>query len=281
MDAAWHPDPGGRHELRYWDGSSWTDHVSDNGVTSLDPLPPYPGALPESQEPQDYYGAHAAGSETGQGGQGGGYESQDGPAVDLSTEPTRFAPGAALPSYDQHEQAPAQDEPPAYEAWSPRAAEQHEAETMQPSSEPIFASLGEGKPDLASESSGASGASGASEVPGLGEAEAEVPAADHVPADEPAADPDAWVRGLLADGERLVDTVRGDEREVTVTSHRVIVREHAGGWSALRLDRVSHVDVIGDGTGREAVQVHVAGGPSYRVTGDTEQAAALVRALTT
>ncbi|WP_139982428.1 DUF2510 domain-containing protein [Nocardioides litoris] len=43
MDAAWHPDPGGRHELRYWDGASWTDHVSDQGQVSNDPLPPAPG----------------------------------------------------------------------------------------------------------------------------------------------------------------------------------------------------------------------------------------------
>ncbi len=28
-DAGWNPDPTGRHELRYWDGSTWTDHVSD------------------------------------------------------------------------------------------------------------------------------------------------------------------------------------------------------------------------------------------------------------
>ncbi|HEX8769199.1 MAG TPA: DUF2510 domain-containing protein, partial [Acidimicrobiales bacterium] len=25
----WFPDPGRGHELRYWDGSAWTDHVSD------------------------------------------------------------------------------------------------------------------------------------------------------------------------------------------------------------------------------------------------------------
>ena len=38
--AAWHPDPTGRHELRYWDGSQWTDHVSDSGVQSTSPLYP-------------------------------------------------------------------------------------------------------------------------------------------------------------------------------------------------------------------------------------------------
>ena len=36
--AAWHPDPMGRHQHRYWDGSKWTDHVSDDGVTSTDPV---------------------------------------------------------------------------------------------------------------------------------------------------------------------------------------------------------------------------------------------------
>lgn len=35
---AWYPDPGARHQLRYWDGSVWTDAVSDGGVRSDDPL---------------------------------------------------------------------------------------------------------------------------------------------------------------------------------------------------------------------------------------------------
>jgi uncharacterized protein YxjI len=38
--ANWHPDPMRRHEVRYWDGKAWTDHVSDNGVQSTDPLQP-------------------------------------------------------------------------------------------------------------------------------------------------------------------------------------------------------------------------------------------------
>ena len=38
--ANWHPDPMGRHQLRYWDGTAWTDHVSDNGVQASDPLQP-------------------------------------------------------------------------------------------------------------------------------------------------------------------------------------------------------------------------------------------------
>ena len=27
--AAWHPDPHGQHRLRYWDGTTWTDHTWD------------------------------------------------------------------------------------------------------------------------------------------------------------------------------------------------------------------------------------------------------------
>ncbi len=40
--ADWYPDPDGRHEVRYWDGNQWTEHVTDNGVQSVDPLPTTP-----------------------------------------------------------------------------------------------------------------------------------------------------------------------------------------------------------------------------------------------
>ena len=36
--ADWYPDPLGRHELRYWDGTQWTEHVSSHGRQSVDPL---------------------------------------------------------------------------------------------------------------------------------------------------------------------------------------------------------------------------------------------------
>jgi hypothetical protein len=35
----WSPDPYGRHELRYFDGSAWTQHVADAGDVSVDWLP--------------------------------------------------------------------------------------------------------------------------------------------------------------------------------------------------------------------------------------------------
>jgi uncharacterized membrane protein YhaH (DUF805 family) len=36
--AGWLPDPMKRHDLRYWDGAVWTEHVSDAGVVGEDPL---------------------------------------------------------------------------------------------------------------------------------------------------------------------------------------------------------------------------------------------------
>lgn len=34
----WKPDPTGRHELRWWTGAAWSDHVSDQGVQAVDPI---------------------------------------------------------------------------------------------------------------------------------------------------------------------------------------------------------------------------------------------------
>jgi hypothetical protein len=50
--ANWYPDPSGRHQLRYWDGTRWTENVSNGGVVSRDdpvaspaaPAPPPPAA---------------------------------------------------------------------------------------------------------------------------------------------------------------------------------------------------------------------------------------------
>ncbi|MGD9704246.1 MAG: DUF2510 domain-containing protein [Acidimicrobiia bacterium] len=42
--ANWYTDPSRSHSHRYWDGTAWTEHVSDNGVTGSDqlanPMPP-------------------------------------------------------------------------------------------------------------------------------------------------------------------------------------------------------------------------------------------------
>ena len=36
--AAWHPDPLGRFDLRWWDGELWTEHVTEGGRQSVDPI---------------------------------------------------------------------------------------------------------------------------------------------------------------------------------------------------------------------------------------------------
>ena len=36
VGSQWHADPSERHELRFWDGTQWTEHVADRGVTSTD-----------------------------------------------------------------------------------------------------------------------------------------------------------------------------------------------------------------------------------------------------
>jgi uncharacterized protein YxjI len=53
--AGWHPDPSGAHELRYFDGTQWTEHVSDRGVTSTAPLAA--GSVGRSMDSVDRIGA--------------------------------------------------------------------------------------------------------------------------------------------------------------------------------------------------------------------------------
>ena len=37
VPAAWYKDPSGRYEMRYWNGTSWTEHVSRGGQQFTDP----------------------------------------------------------------------------------------------------------------------------------------------------------------------------------------------------------------------------------------------------
>jgi hypothetical protein len=64
-EASWLADPTGVHELRYWNGSSWTEHVSDQGTTGQDPLtvelPPPADAFPPPPAPPPAAAASAAG----------------------------------------------------------------------------------------------------------------------------------------------------------------------------------------------------------------------------
>jgi hypothetical protein len=38
VPAGWFTDPSRRHELRYWDGQRWTEHVSDRGRQGIGPI---------------------------------------------------------------------------------------------------------------------------------------------------------------------------------------------------------------------------------------------------
>ncbi len=38
VPAAWHTDPSGRNQYRYWDGVIWTDWIANDGVQGNDPL---------------------------------------------------------------------------------------------------------------------------------------------------------------------------------------------------------------------------------------------------
>ncbi|KRB76991.1 Tellurium resistance protein [Nocardioides sp. Root190] len=80
--AAWHPDPTGRHELRYWDGSQWTDHVSDQGVQSTSSVSADGGTAGAAGGGTgggaDPAAANQGYGQGGQGGQGGQPDQQYG-----------------------------------------------------------------------------------------------------------------------------------------------------------------------------------------------------------
>jgi uncharacterized protein YxjI len=70
--AGWFADPLGRHEMRYYDGLQWTEHVSSHGRTSIDP-PVGQGHVPTVQRApekvqRDVQRASHAGTAAFQGG---------------------------------------------------------------------------------------------------------------------------------------------------------------------------------------------------------------------
>lgn len=66
-DAAWYPDPTGQAELRYYDGSQWTEHVSTGGQQSTAPLAP-PQATVEQEAPTQVGSAQAVQAAYGDSG---------------------------------------------------------------------------------------------------------------------------------------------------------------------------------------------------------------------
>jgi hypothetical protein len=49
--ADWYPDPYGRHEYRYWDGSRWTEYASDDGDQIIDPTDEDVHGVTQQQDP--------------------------------------------------------------------------------------------------------------------------------------------------------------------------------------------------------------------------------------
>jgi hypothetical protein len=102
----WQPDPSGRHEYRYWDGSTWTDDVSDAGLTSVDPAPglaapggPASSGSAPAGEPtsvmdptQGFAPTAAYGTPTPDGP--GGY-----PPADAGAGPGGYGPTTGYPAY--------------------------------------------------------------------------------------------------------------------------------------------------------------------------------------
>lgn len=69
--ASWYPDPLGRHELRYWDGGQWTEHVSSHGRQGTDP-PTGGGAVRTTQRRTEKVIGDVEKAGAGAGARGGG-----------------------------------------------------------------------------------------------------------------------------------------------------------------------------------------------------------------
>ncbi|MGH9247077.1 MAG: phospholipid scramblase-related protein [Acidimicrobiales bacterium] len=69
--ANWYRDPFGRHELRYWDGQRWTEHVTNNGQQAVDP-PDNLALANVAQRHQESIGKDMARAEAAPAFQGGG-----------------------------------------------------------------------------------------------------------------------------------------------------------------------------------------------------------------
>jgi hypothetical protein len=91
---AWHPDPTGRHDHRWWDGTRWTEHVADAGVASVDPLEG--GAPAQGGEASAAASATSAGPQTDELGGEDRPQGDAGPGPDTTGEaPTTETQGVA------------------------------------------------------------------------------------------------------------------------------------------------------------------------------------------
>lgn len=116
----WQPDPTGRHDHRYWDGTQWTDNVADAGVAATDP---YDGPLEAGPEEA----AEAPPADTGTDGDAGDAGDAAPPPADAAppdapapgTEPTVVGPAPIGDPTSTWPAAGTNPPPPSYAAPPP------------------------------------------------------------------------------------------------------------------------------------------------------------------
>lgn len=119
--ADWYQDPSGRFQFRYWDGETWTGHVSIDGQTDWDPPTDEPeGESASEPEPE------AAASDP---------EPEPEPETAAQAEPTN-EPAAP----DQEQWAPEPD------AASEAPAAEDEPGPEEPAAEPVGGTIEDGEP---------------------------------------------------------------------------------------------------------------------------------------
>jgi len=126
IPAAWHPDPLGRYEYRYWDGQRWTEHVANQGIAGVDAtgLEP-PAAAQQTGGWASTGGEQPAGGQPASGwGQDTTPQAQEAqqPAVAPMSEPAA-EPGAGTGATGGH--APTADDPDHWQRpWTAEATAQ-------------------------------------------------------------------------------------------------------------------------------------------------------------
>lgn len=113
--AAWHTDPTGKHDHRWWDGTKWTEHVADAGESKIDHLapgdvPPAPGG--GEPGPSDTVAMDtSAGAAPGDAGDTGDHTDPGSgglsDAWEGSADPRPAQPGWQQPGQDATAQQPA------------------------------------------------------------------------------------------------------------------------------------------------------------------------------
>jgi hypothetical protein len=100
QSGSWQPDPFGRHQYRYWDGTQWTESVSNDGVVTNDPPTADPGGAGSDERAEGGAPDETSGREPG-GDEPFGAPTEPTPAAhDDPTVPAASAPGWGPPSGD-------------------------------------------------------------------------------------------------------------------------------------------------------------------------------------